>query len=79
MRIENFYYYLNKITGEVIHSDEKPSSDWKRIKRSEYYHRVERRPTKRVPDAVDSAASQALPPQSGESSPEVDPAATQRR
>ncbi|MFZ5589602.1 MAG: hypothetical protein ACOY4M_08215 [Pseudomonadota bacterium] len=35
--------------------------------------------TKRVPDAGDSAASQALSPQSGESTPEVDPAATQRR
>lgn len=30
-------------------------------------------------DAGDSAASQALSPQSGESTPEVDPAATQRR
>jgi hypothetical protein len=35
--------------------------------------------TKRAPDAGDSAASQALSPQSGESTPEVDPAATQRR
>jgi len=35
--------------------------------------------TKRVPDAGDSAASQTLSPQSGESTPEVDPAATQRR
>ncbi len=35
--------------------------------------------TKRVPDAGDSAASPALSPQSGESTPEVNPAATQRR
>ena len=38
-----------------------------------------RRPTKRAPDAGDSAASQEVPPQSGESTPEVNPAATQRR
>jgi len=37
------------------------------------------RPTPRVPDAGDSAASQALSPQSGESTPEVNPAATQRQ
>jgi hypothetical protein len=36
-------------------------------------------PTKRAPDAGDSAASQTLSPQSGESTPEVEPAATQRR
>ena len=35
--------------------------------------------TKRAPGAGDSAASQTLPPQSGESTPEVNPAATQRR
>jgi hypothetical protein len=35
--------------------------------------------TKRVPDAGDSAASQEVPPQSGDPSPEVNPAATQRR
>jgi hypothetical protein len=35
--------------------------------------------TKRAPDAGDSAASQALSPLSGESTPEVVPAATQRR
>ncbi len=35
--------------------------------------------TSRTPDAGDSAASQTLSPQSGESTPEVDPAATQRR
>jgi len=35
--------------------------------------------TSRAPDAGDSAASQTLSPQSGESTPEVDPAATQRR
>ena len=34
--------------------------------------------TKRAPDAGDSAASQTLSPQSGESTPEVDPAAAQR-
>ena len=39
----------------------------------------QRRPTKRAPDAGESAASQTLFPQSGESTPEVDPAATQRR
>lgn len=33
----------------------------------------------RAPDAGESAASQTLSPQSGESTPEVDPAATQRR
>ena len=36
-------------------------------------------PTQRAPDAGESAASPALSPQSGESTPEVDPAATQRR
>ena len=41
--------------------------------------RMLRHLTQRVPDAGDSAASQALSPQSGESTPEVDPAATQRR
>ena len=35
--------------------------------------------TQRVPDAGVSAASQTLSPQSGESTPEVYPAATQRR
>ena len=40
MRQEKFFYFLNKKTGEVIQSDEKPSTDWKRIKRSEYYHRI---------------------------------------
>ena len=40
---------------------------------------IKRHLTKRVPDAVDSATSQALSPQSGESTPEVNPAATQRR
>ena len=35
--------------------------------------------TQRVPDAGESAASQTLSPQSGESTPEVNPAATQRR
>lgn len=43
------------------------------------YRFAESLPTKRVPDAGDSAASQALSPQSGESTPEVNPAATQRR
>ena len=37
------------------------------------------RPTKRAPDAGDSAASQEVPPQSGESQIEQLPAATQRR
>ena len=37
------------------------------------------RPTKRAPDAGDSAASQKLSPQSGAFTPEVDSAATQRR
>ena len=35
--------------------------------------------TQRAPDAGDSAASQEVPPQSGESTPEIDPAATPRR
>jgi len=35
--------------------------------------------TQLAPDAGDSAASQVLSPQSGESAPEVNPAATQRR
>ena len=37
------------------------------------------RPTKRAPDAGDSAASHEVPPQSGESQIEQLPAATQRR
>jgi len=41
--------------------------------------RWERGLTKRAPDAGESGASQALSPQSGESTPEVNPAATQRR
>ena len=42
-------------------------------------NRKKRGLAKRAPDAGDSAASQTLSPQSGESSPEVYPAATQRR
>jgi hypothetical protein len=37
-----------------------------------------RRPTKRAPDAGDSAASQTFSPQSGESTPEVESAAPKR-
>ena len=44
-----------------------------------FFLKLSQRPTQRAPDTGDSAASQSLPPQSGESTPEVNPAATQRR
>lgn len=51
----------------------------KHLHYGEYVAEQKRRLTQRAPDAGDSAASQEVPPQSGESTPEVNPAAAQRR
>lgn len=69
---EDFETVKSKITARrLVHIKDEP--------KEKVIERMLRHLTQRVPDAGDSAASQTLSPQSGESTPEVDPAATQRR